>query len=83
MREQNVQSVQAIYTAFAKGDVPAILERVTEDSEWSFNVGHSDVPWHPTFRGKANLPQFFGAFGGNIELEVFEPREFIDSGSNA
>ncbi|HEY3118092.1 MAG TPA: nuclear transport factor 2 family protein [Chloroflexota bacterium] len=78
MSEQNLKTVQEIYGAFGRGDVPAILERVTDDTEWGFNVGSSDVPWHGTFRGKQDLPRFFGAFVENVDLEAFEPRAFMD-----
>jgi len=33
--EQNVATVKAMYEAFGRRDVEAILERVTDDVDWS------------------------------------------------
>jgi ketosteroid isomerase-like protein len=82
MSETNVQTIQAIYGAFGRGDIGGILERVSEDVELSFNVANSDVPWHATFKGKAGLPRFFEALGSGTAVEKFAPEEFIHSGSH-
>jgi uncharacterized protein len=82
MSEQNVQIIQRIYAAFGSGDVPAILERVTEDTEWGFAVGASDVPWHQPVKGKATVPRFFGAIQEHVQMERFEPKELVHSGDH-
>jgi ketosteroid isomerase-like protein len=33
--EHNIQTAREIYEAFGRGDVEAILERVTDDVDWS------------------------------------------------
>ena len=33
--EQNVQTTKEMYEALGRGDVEAILERVTDDVDWS------------------------------------------------
>lgn len=82
MSEAHVQTIQAIYGAFGRGDVPAILERVTGDVEFRFNVDRSEVPWHATFRGKGELPRFFEALATGTTVHAFVPEEFIHSGAH-
>ena len=79
MSQQNVQVVQDIYAAFGRGDVQVILDRVTDDTEWGFNVGASDVPWHAPVKGKGEVPRFFEKLQA-MEVHAFEPKAFMDSG---
>jgi len=59
MSAANQKTVEAVYSAFGRGDVPFILERVTEGTRWDFSVGTSDVPWHGPFTSRADLSRFF------------------------
>jgi ketosteroid isomerase-like protein len=78
--EANVQAAQAGYAAFGRGDMPAILEMLADDVEW-VDPGPADVlPTAGTHRGKDAVLAWFGALGGNVDFEVFEPREFIAQG---
>ncbi len=77
MSADNVKVIQTIYEAFGRGDIPAILQRVSSDTEWGFNVSNSVVPWHKTIKGKAVLPSFFDAFMGNVEIKAFVPKSFM------
>jgi ketosteroid isomerase-like protein len=80
MSHENVATIQAIYGAFGRGDVPAILERVTDTTRWDFAGGNPEVPWHHPVAGRAELLGFFQAFGANVDIQVFEPREFMHCG---
>ncbi|HEX3722633.1 MAG TPA: nuclear transport factor 2 family protein [Nitrolancea sp.] len=82
MSQHNVETVQRVFGAFGRGDIPTILDAVSEDTVWGFNVRDSQIPWHTSVCGKANLPQFFGALMGNVDFQVFEPRDFIASGDS-
>jgi ketosteroid isomerase-like protein len=39
----NLATVQSIYEAFGKGDIPAILEVLADDIEWEAWAGNSAV----------------------------------------
>jgi ketosteroid isomerase-like protein len=80
MSDQNVSTIQEIYGAFGRGDVAAILERVSDAVEFGFNVKESDVPWHATFRGKHEVPRFFEALAGGTQVHAFVPETFVHSG---
>jgi ketosteroid isomerase-like protein len=81
MSDANVKTIQTIYGAFGRGDIPTILASVTDDTEWTFNGAQpKTVPWHEPYRGKGALPKFFAAMSENLAIEAFEPRAFIGSG---
>jgi uncharacterized protein len=79
--DQNVQTIQAIYAAFGKGDVPSILRMVTDDAEFSFAGASPAVPWHGPWRAHAGIGRFFGAIADGVEFRAFEPQSFA-SGSD-
>jgi uncharacterized protein len=74
--ERNVQTIQAIYAAFGKGDVPSILGMVTDDAEFSFAGASLAVPWHGPWRAAAGITRFFGAVAEGVEFRTFEPLSF-------
>ncbi len=80
MTIENVKTVQGIYEAFGRGAVPDILASVTEATEWDFNGGLPEVPWHRPVSGKAALPGFFRSIAEHVEFERFEPKEMMPSG---
>lgn len=82
MSRENVETIERIYGAFGRGDIDTIVQNVSDDTVWGFNVSGSDVPWHAQVCGKENLPRFFEALLGNVEFRAFEPRAFIDSGED-
>jgi ketosteroid isomerase-like protein len=59
----NVETVQAIYGAFGRGDVPAILELMADDVEfelWPDNhAQNAGVPWFTHRRGQEGVAEFF------------------------
>ncbi len=82
MTTKNETIIRDVYAAFGRGDVGAILSRVTEDTSWTFAVRDSEVPWHQPFRGKAALPGFFGALMEGVAIEGFEPYAILTAGDH-
>jgi ketosteroid isomerase-like protein len=60
MSQQNVTLVQGLYAAFARGDIPAILEVMDPDIVW--NVPKApDYPLGGIYRGPQSIAsEFFG-----------------------
>jgi ketosteroid isomerase-like protein len=80
--EENVQTAKEGYAAFGRGDVPAILELLTDDIEW-IDPGPPDVlPAAGTHRGKEAVGGFFATLGGEVDFRKFEPHEFIAQGDH-
>src|SRR6266446_4788899 len=74
--QQNVKTIQEIYTAFGRGDVAFIVGKLADNVRW---VSHfeSIVPWGGDFSGKDRIPRFFEAIFQSVDVEAFEPKEWI------
>jgi uncharacterized protein len=79
----NAATVADIYAAFARGDVPAILDRLTEDvawDDWPDNFGQrAGVPHLTPRRGRAQVTEFFAVLGSYEVLE-FAVLDIIGTG---
>jgi ketosteroid isomerase-like protein len=77
----HTKTIQEIYDAFQRGDLPAILARVTEDVDWNNQgVASRECPWNGDFSGKAGLPGFFQALDRCLAFRVFVPHAFVEQG---
>jgi ketosteroid isomerase-like protein len=75
----NVDVVRETYEAVGRGDIPALLDLLTDDVEWTLQ-GPSVIPFAGTRRGREETAEFFSLVGENLEFEQFEPREFVVQG---
>ena len=78
--ESNIKIIQNIYAAFGRGDVPAILEMLSEDVKWGIVSGSkasAGVPWHEQLRGRSNVSKFFIALATHADFTRFEPQAFV------
>lgn len=73
-----VQTVEALYEAFRRRDLPAIFELLSPDIE----VIQSDqLPWGGHFRGHDGARRFFGLLGSHLDSKLSLER-LIDSGDH-
>jgi len=78
--EKNIQLVQKLYAAFGKGDVPTLLEHMSDDVEWGVEAKAStEVPWHGTGKGKKFAADFFAKLAKECTFTRFEPSGFLGS----
>jgi ketosteroid isomerase-like protein len=75
----HLATVQGIYAAFGRGDVPAILGCLAEDVVWEYGQPSTDVPWLQSRRGRAAVVGFFEALGA-VEFARLEATTFLESG---
>jgi ketosteroid isomerase-like protein len=75
----NAGVVQETYEAVGRGDIPALLDLLTDDVEWTFQ-GPSSIPFAGTRHGREGVAGFFSLVGENLEFQEFEPREFVAQG---
>lgn len=75
----NVETVQAIYQAFGRGDVPGILEKLDDAVEWETAVPVPGVPWLQPRRGRAGVVGFFESLA-SLTITRFEPHTIFESG---
>lgn len=77
---KHVETVQSIYAAFGRGDVPAILERLAPDIEWEHDAVDHGVAYLRPRRGRDEVVGFFGDLAAGVEIAVFEPLSFLVGG---
>ena len=75
----NADVVQQGYEAFGRGDIPALLDLLTDDVEWTLQ-GPSVIPFAGTRHGREGVAEFFSVLGETLDFEQFEPREFVAQG---
>lgn len=78
--DRRVETVQTIYAAFGRGDVPAILEHLAPDIEWEHDAIDHGVPFLRPRRGRAEVAGFFGDLAAGLDIAVFEPLGFLVGG---
>jgi len=74
--QENVQRIQELYAAFGRGDVPAILDQLTDDVVW-YDPGPPEVPHAGRYRGREEVGSFFARIAETLEIEEFAPTEFL------
>ena len=74
----NLNAVQKVYDAFAKGDIPTVLGSLSADIAWTEAEG---FPYGGTYHGpKAILEGVFMRLGSEWEGFAAVPDEFVDGG---
>jgi uncharacterized protein len=74
--DANIKTITAVYEAFGRGDVTAILDAVTDDVDWAAEAASSAAPWYGVRHGKDAVAVFFSDFGSAMEVEEFTPVSF-------
>lgn len=76
----NVELIRNLYSAFAQGDVPAVLGAMDAGIEWTEAEG---FPYGGTYTGaNAILENVFMKLGSEWEGFSAVPGEFLDAGDN-
>jgi uncharacterized protein len=74
--DANIKTITAVYEAFGRGDVAAILNEVTDDADWAAEAASSAAPWYGARHGRDAVAAFFSDFGSTMEVEEFTPVSF-------
>jgi len=78
--DTNIALVQKLYAAFGQGNVPALLEHMSDEIDWGIEAAAStDVPWHSTGIGKKFAAKFFETLAREATFSRFEPSGFLAS----
>jgi ketosteroid isomerase-like protein len=73
------ETVRAMYAAFARGDVPAVLELLDPDVAW---VTPTTLPWsRGTYSGRDGVAEYFNSFAEALEEAAVEPHELLTCGN--
>ncbi len=71
--------VEAVYAAFARGDLPGVLACLDERVDWRF-PGAPAVPYGGRYVGIDAVAQFFQILLDHVEFPRFETRDFAVEG---
>lgn len=71
-----LSAVQAAYAAIGSGNLPALLELMTDDVRWKF-VGDRASPYTAEVRGRSQVGEWFGSVYQVDDIQAFEPRQFL------
>jgi len=74
---RNTDSVKAIYESFGKGDVPAILARLSPDVAWEHDWGGENLKWFEPRKSRDAVPGFFASLA-DFDFVRFEPYAFLE-----
>jgi uncharacterized protein len=77
--QENTGLVQQAYAHFQRGEIPAVLDSLSEDVQW-LTPEVEGVPGGGNWHGREQVGQFFQTLGDNQEARQFEPREFVAQG---
>ena len=81
--KQNVELIQQAYAAFGRGDIPALLQAVSEDVEWEGVYGGGGrIPSAGLRKGREGVREFFTILGGTVDFQRFEPKTFVATGDH-
>ena len=80
----NQSIIGHIYECFGKGDVPAILERISEDVKWEhWDKNHAQatgIAYMQRRQGKQGASDFFGTLAA-IEMRDFKVLSILSGGN--
>ena len=71
----NVAVVRQVYESLGRGDVPAVLDLLSEDVEWVYQ-GPSTIPFAGTRHGRDGVGEFFSLLGFERNLIKSTGRTF-------
>ena len=78
MPENNVEIARSSYEAFARGDLPAVLDLFATDVEWHAAEG---LPWGGVHKGRDAVAQdVFGALMAAFDGFTLTQEHYIDGG---
>jgi ketosteroid isomerase-like protein len=81
MGDPNVEVVRGAYDAFARGDLPAVLEMFTDDIEW-YEAEGMPYPGERPFRGpQAVAENVIVPLSTDVEGFAVAPEELIPAGA--
>ncbi len=78
--QENTKIVQQAYENFSNGDIPGLLNLVSENVTWELPEVEG-VAVTGTRRGRAGVADFFSQLAATQEVVSFKPAEFIAQGS--
>ena len=80
LTERNRARVKAIYAAYAGGDMPFVMEALTDDVCWVSGSDDTTAPWCGSYVGHAAVAGYFAALTAACEIIDFRIGQVIADG---
>ena len=77
MSTTNVEIINQLYESFGRGDIPSILNRLADNIDWCQSGPQNIFPFAGPRCGKEEMIRNFKAIVQSLDIQAFEPREFI------
>lgn len=77
----NKETIEAIYNAFGQGNIPFILDTVSDEFMWTDPSDPAIIPQGGTFIGKSGFLGFFEKLGDKIDTTHFEVENYLAEGN--
>jgi ketosteroid isomerase-like protein len=74
------ETLKALYDAFATGNIPFIIENISENFTWKDPSDPSLVPFGGVHKGKTGMMEFFQQIGANTNLTLWEVNNYTSEG---
>jgi ketosteroid isomerase-like protein len=78
--DDNIKLVRTAYEAFARGDIPAVLDMIHENCDWGVDASAQIAPYYGIRHGKDEILAFFQQLGSTFTVEQFEPTVLAGDG---
>ena len=75
--QDNIQIVIKAHEDFVSGNIPAILESLSEGVDWFIPGPHNVIPFAGQRRGRQEVAEFFSELAASLSPKEFEPQEYI------
>lgn len=75
------ETLKAMYDAFGTGNIPFILETISEDFKWTDPGNPNIIPFGGMYEGRSGLMDFFARMGGSIDTTHWQVDNYIGEGN--
>ena len=75
----NNETVKAMYEAFGKGDIPFIIDQLSDAVSWEDGAADHGIPWLTPGVGKAHVLEFFGRLA-DFDFQRFDVETVLGDG---
>jgi ketosteroid isomerase-like protein len=82
MSQENVQIIRGIYEAFARGDVPAVLQALDAQIEWREADNFPYADGNPYLGSQASVEGVFMRLGAEWDGFAAQPDTLLDAGEH-
>lgn len=79
MEQQTLVTVEEAYAAFARNDIPALLDTLSEGVDWLMPGPPNILPYAGPRRGRQQVAAFFVALSEIEQIDLFKAKDFIEA----